>query len=79
MSQTLYTQLVHLAAFAAVSVLVGIGKLDVTTGIALLAGLVGIALPSPYTAGVPASSSAPTPSTKTSVGSSAPSSASPAS
>lgn len=48
MTNTLYTQLVHLSAIAAIAVLVGLGKLDQTTGIAFLAGLVGVALPSPF-------------------------------
>lgn len=48
MSNTLYSQLVHLCAVVALAVLVGIGKLDVTTGVSGIAVLVGIALPSPF-------------------------------
>jgi hypothetical protein len=48
MSNTLYQQLVHLLALVAVACLTGFGRIDQSTGLALLGGLVGIALPSPF-------------------------------
>lgn len=48
MDNTLYAQIVHLAAIAGIIVLLAMNRIDVSTGLAFLAGLVGIALPSPF-------------------------------
>lgn len=48
MPDKLYAQLVHLSAILVVGVLVGLGRMDTNTGVALISGLVGIALPSPF-------------------------------
>lgn len=50
MNNTLYSQMVHMLAVAALTALVAIGKLDVQTGVSGIALLVGIALPSPFSA-----------------------------
>ncbi len=50
MSNTLYSQVVHLLAIVALAALVAINKLDVQTGVSGIALLVGIALPSPFSA-----------------------------
>lgn len=50
MNNTLYTQLVHLASVAALTVLVAMGKIDAQTGLSGIALLVGIAIPSPFAA-----------------------------
>lgn len=47
MNTTLYSQIIHLLAIVVVGVLVGISKLDVTTGVGAIGLLVGIALPTP--------------------------------
>ena len=53
--QTLYAAALHLAAVAALTVLMAIGKLDVGTGMGLLGGLLGFALGVPVTLQHPSS------------------------
>lgn len=60
MNSTLYSQIIHLLAIVVVGVLVGISKLDVTTGVGAIGLLVGIALPTPG----PLVASSPSTSTK---------------
>ena len=48
MSPTLYSQLVHLCAIVAVAFLTATNHVSSETGLAFIAGLVGIALPSPF-------------------------------
>lgn len=48
MKPLLYTQLVHLIGIVAVAVLTGVGVINRDAGITILAGLVGVALPSPF-------------------------------
>lgn len=48
MSPTLYSQLVHLCGIVVVAVLTATNHVSSETGLAFIAGLVGIALPSPF-------------------------------
>ena len=59
MSNTLYTQVVHLLAIVALAALVAMNRMDVQTGVSGIALLVGIALPSPFNAGSAGLTAAP--------------------